>query len=168
MKNFNFRRYTISLFVIFSLALTFLTGCSLQGPEELDWSKVEWAVYENPELGISMKYPDVYKVREDERQGILFKYKGKLHMAIRYVNEKQGKRDGLWFNHPVSGHTELGFRDGSLYIYDYFTGPFFTRTLAYVVEHDDRYLGLEFRTRKGVLDLDDVQSEILYSFKFTR
>ena len=64
------------------------------------------------------------------------------------------------------GSIELDNREGLKYIYDHYDGPFYMRTVSYVVEYGGKFLGLEFRTDRE--ELDDVQRRVLRSFRFIR
>ena len=50
------------------------------------------------------------------------------------------------------------------YVYDHCDGPFCMQTVSYVVEHRQRYLGLEFRTANA--ELAPVYRQVVDSFAF--
>ena len=71
----------------------------------------------------------------------------------------------MWFGHAPANEIELGGKKGFKYTYDHYDGPFYSRTIAYVIAYRGKYLGLEFRTDR---DLDAIYQDILASFEFTQ
>jgi len=59
---------------------------------------------------------------------------------------------------------ELAGKQGLKYVYNHYDAIFYMRTISYVVDYKDKYLGLEFRTDNQ--ELDEIQKKILSSLKF--
>jgi hypothetical protein len=147
--------------IIFSIMLTCLFGCRAN-PAKIALAEVVWTRYSNPVLGYSLDYPDTYTLTEGGNH-ILLGYHSDPQVLVRYTDEAEGRQRGLWFGHAPADSIQLGGRPGKKYEYDHGDGPFYSRTIAYVVDYRDRYLGLEFRTNN---ELNDVEKQILQSFKF--
>jgi len=143
-----------------------MTGCA---PAALEWPDEvlghAWAQYRNDAVGYSLSYPAACSVEEDDAgMTVRFRYHGAPIIAVTLASENEAARRGLWPDHLPVGVATLGGREGEKYVYNHYDGPFGLHTVSYVVPHDDRELGLEFRT-----DDDDpslVQRQILSSFRF--
>ena len=85
-------------------------------------------------------------------------------MSISHVDEQEGRNRGLRVKHGAVGSIQISGRPGSQYRYDHYDGPFYMRTVSYVVPHREKFLGLEFRTH--LEQPDEVQRRILQSFRF--
>lgn len=143
-----------------------LLSCRVTPPENPDINSVKWAKYSNPKLSCSLEYPDGYTIQEDhDKNGVLFRYDGSPVLLLRYTDEHEGRNHGLWFGHEAVEDIKLGEKSGQKYVYDHYDGPVYSRTVSYVIEYRDRFLGLEFRIDKK--ELDDVQRHILESFAVT-
>lgn len=154
-----------SLLLFFLFGLLVAIGCKSTPPESLDPKEVSWQNYSNSKIGVSLNYPDVYTINEDrDGDGVIFRHKGKSALLLRFMDEEESKHRGLWFGHKPQAEIELGGKKGFQYDYNHGDGPFFSRTVSYVVEYRDKYLGLEFRTDNT--DLDEVQQKVLSSFRF--
>ena len=151
---------------LFGMIILFaVVGCKSAAPENPAIQEVTWQHYANHTVGVSLSYPDIYTVDEDaDVHGALFRYGGHPVISLRRTDEHQGKKHGLWFGHKPDKSIQLGGRDGLRYLYDHYDGPFYMRTISYVVELEDDYVGLEFRTENE--ELDEIQNKILTSFKF--
>ncbi|MCZ6485253.1 MAG: hypothetical protein O6826_06110 [Acidobacteria bacterium] len=151
--------------LIFGLSVFFMTGCGGTPPHNPAAYAVTWKVYANPVVGYTLEHPDFYETEEDhDGQSVLLRYDGYPVISIRHVDEPEGRSRGLWIKHQAVDSIELGQREGLKYIYDHYDGPFYMRTVSYVVEHGGKFLGLEFRTDGEALD--EVQRRILQSFQF--
>lgn len=136
--------------------LLFWLGCQSKAPKNPDIADVNWQTYSNENIKISLTYPDIYEVDENlDAHGALFRYGGHPVISLRFTDEHQGKSHGLWFGHKPEKSIELGGRNGLKYVYNHYDGPLYMRTVSYVVEHEDKYLGLEFRTENQ--ELDEIQ-----------
>ena len=164
MKNPSFPRFeSISTSIL--LCFLFTLGCRSRAPENPEVGDVNWKTYSNTNLNISLSYPDIYTVDEDQdAHGTLFRYGGHPVISLRCTDEHQGKKHGLWFGNQPEKSIELGGRRGLKYDYNHYDAIFYMRTISYVVDHQDEYLGLEFRTDNE--ELDEIQRKILSSFKF--
>ena len=169
-----------------------MTGCGGTPPLNLPANAVAWKIYSNPSVGYTFEHPDIYEVEEHhdgrtvllrydgypvvehpdiyeveehhDGRTVLLRYDGYPVVSIRHADEQEGRSHGLWIKHDAVGTIELDSRAGLKYIYDHYDGPFYMRTVSYVVEHGSRFLGLEFRTDRE--ELDDVQRRVLQSFRF--
>ena len=159
----NLIKNSLLLFLLFGLLVAI--GCKSTPPESLDPKEVSWQTYSNSEIGVSLNYPDVYTLNEEsDGRGVIFRHKGKSALLLRFMDEEESKHRGLWFGYKPHAEIELGGRKGLKYDYRHGDGPFLSRTVSYVVEYRDKYLGLEFRTDNP--DLDEVQQKVLSSFRF--
>lgn len=146
-------------------ALLAVAGCESTPPELPDPASVSWITYTNPVLGYSVDVPSSFVRQENSRNpSVLFRYDGFPVVAVNFVSREEGKKRGLWVGKEPAGTIHLGNRDGKRYVYRHYDGPSYMRTMSYVVEHQGKYLGLEFRT--GNEEPDTVQSRILASFRF--
>ncbi len=151
--------------LIFGLSVFLMTGCGGTPPHNPAANAVAWKVYSNPLVGYTFEHPDFYQTEEHhDGESVLLRYDGYPVISIRHVDRQEGRSLGLWIKHQAVESIELGQREGLKYIYDHYDGPFYMRTVSYVVEHGGKFLGLEFRTDREVLD--EVQRRILHSFQF--
>lgn len=142
-------------------ALTAALGCRVD-PIDLP-APQGWHHYENGALGVAFDVPDFLETQDHGSEaGIVFRYDGANAVLLRFVDEKEGKRRGLWFGHPDAGPITLGGRPGKLYKYTHDDGPIWDSTEAYVVPYRGKELGLEFRTKNDVA----VRERMLSSFRF--
>jgi hypothetical protein len=149
-----------------ALVLLVLAGCA---PAALDWPDEilsrAWSIYRNDAVGYAFHYPAACSVEEDDGgRTVRFRYHGAPIIAISFASEREAARRGLWPDHLPVGEVTLGGRKGQKYVYNHYGGPFGVHTVSYVVPHNDRQLGLEFRTDDD--DPSAVQREILSSFRF--
>ena len=135
-------------FVLLCL-LTFL-GCQAHPPALPDASAVRWARYEHRPLGVRLDVPEVFgkKYHGDE---VAFTYNGTAARLV-WVTEGEARRRGLWPLAEQGVPVTLGGRGGYRYAYDHPDGPVRSHTIAYVVPHRGRLLGLEFRTDADTLN----------------
>ena len=153
------------LCLILGLSALSMTGCGGTPPLNPPANAVAWKIYSNPSVGYTFEHPDLYEVEEHhDGRTVLLRYDGYPVVSIRHVDEQEGRSHGLWIKHDAVGTIELDSRAGLKYIYDHYDGPFYMRTVSYVVEHGSRFLGLEFRTDRE--ELDDIQRRVLQSFRF--
>ena len=143
-----------------------LNGCRSEANalENVDPAQAKWSTYANAQLQYALEYPTILSPQDYGDGSALFRYHSGVPVLVRYTTEEEGRNRGVWFGHEPVAKIRLGGRDGEKFIYDHGDGPFVTRTIAYVVEYRDRYLGLEFRTDG---ELSPVQQRILDSFRFT-
>ena len=147
-------------------ALFLLVACGNResATKNLVPADLQWASYQHPVVGYSVAHPQGFEVDEDDGRNLLFRFEGQVPVLVRFTSEEEGRDRGAWFGSEAVADVELGGRSGHKYIYDHYDGPFRARTIAYVISHQDRWLGLEFRSDG---DLDPVQQKILESFKLS-
>jgi hypothetical protein len=136
-----------------------LAGC--QGPPALDPSAVRWTATAIASLGVTVSHRDAYTPSPQGGSYIPFRYGRFMPLIVRWVDEAEGRRSGLWFaSAPVAAIT-LGGIPGQEYVYTHYDGPLGARMIAYVIPWRGKYLALELRASG---DLDAVQAEIVARF----
>ena len=146
---------------VLMLALLAALGCRVD-PIELPTPQ-GWHPYENAALGVAFDVPDFLEQKNyGDAAGTVFRYNGANAVLLRFADEKEGKRRGLWHGHPDVGAITLGGRAGRRYQYVHNDGPIWDSTDAYVVPYRGKELGLEFRTRNDAA----VRERMLASFRF--
>ena len=143
--------------------LLLLGACRSVPPTAPDAARASWRTYSDTQGGYSVSYPDAYDV-DEHGGGVLFRHEGYPVVSISHATEEQADDRGLWADHDPVGDAVLGGRPGKKYVYDHHDALSYMRTVSFVVEHRDRYLGLEFRT--DLESPDDVQQRMLDSFTF--
>ena len=138
-------------------------GCCTEALGDLDPEHLTWVTYRNPQLGYSLEYPSIFRLREHGGTAI-FRYGWGVPVLVRFTDEADGRHRGLWFGQDPTGPIELSGRQGQRYAYEHWDGPFSSRTVSYVIPLQGRYLGFEFRTGG---DLNPVQQRMLDSFKLS-
>ncbi len=119
-----------------------------------------WKTYKNGAVGYSLLYPADWSLRDGE--SVFFQTAdNKSVVDIRF-------RDGsltTWFDTAPVGDITLGGRSGKKFVYRYCDGPSCgADTVAYVVQHRSKLLGLEFI---GDKQLGETEQTILSTFQFT-
>jgi hypothetical protein len=149
---------------VFLFVLVGNGGCQPDTP--LDINQVQWSTYTNSLLKYSLQYPNGYTVQQEANgASVMFKTgMFRTPMLVRYTSEAEGKQRGLWFGNQPTAPIELGGKKGYKYVYKHYDGPLGARMIAYVVEYQGQFLGLEFRSDGN--DLDAVQKQIVQSFRF--
>ena len=144
--------------------LLFLTACVSDAPEEFDSINAEiWNSYTNEIAGYTLSYPDELEV-DMSRNGkdALFRYDGYPIICINYVDSTEGRKRGLWVKHQPIGNILLSGISGKKYEYTHYDAVFGMPVQSYVIIHQGKQLGLEFR-KLG--DLGSVLTKIYNSFK---
>jgi len=127
--------------------------------------QVNWSTYTNSRLGYSVSYPAVLQLEEFGDGSVLFRNgMDGVPILVRFADEQEGKKRDLWFGHEPVEKINLAGRDGNKFIYSHHDGPFSTRTVSYVVAHQEKYLAVEFRASG---ELNEIQRRVLDSFKFS-
>ena len=140
-----------------TLAILVLSACA--APPHLVPGTFGWAQYTDPSLGLTVSYPDSYTPRvEGDGSYVAFRSGRFTPLIIRFVDEADGRKRGLWFGHPAAGAVVIGNIEGQQYMYRHYDGPFGVRMVACVIPWRGKYLALEFRTDG---ELDPVQDEVL-------
>ena len=143
-----------------------LADCVGTPPQNPDPAAVSWTTYTNREAGYSVDVPDLYTSPvHSGGPSVLFRHDGYPVLSISLVDEHEGDSRGLWVGHEPVGSIQLAGRDGEKYVYRHYDGPSSMRTVSYVVEHRNRWLGVEFRTE--LEEADALQRRILESFRFS-
>lgn len=141
-----------------------LAGCRQEAPPPPAEGSFEWAAYTNEAVGYTMDIPSVYQIdEEDGGEAVFLRWDGRVPVKVFLTDERNGRRNGLWPGEDPSGAITLGGRDGVLYEYDHWDGPFGSAMRSYVVPHAGKELGLEFQSDG---DLHAVNARILGSFAF--
>jgi hypothetical protein len=137
-----------------------LAGC--QGsPPTLDPAAVRWTSTAITSIGVIVSHPDVYAPAPRDASYTPFRFGRFMPLIVRWVDESEGRRSGLWFGSSPVGEIALAGIPGREYVYTHYDGAFGVRMIAYVVPWRGRYLGVELRANG---DLDPVQAEILARF----
>jgi len=153
-----------TLFVGMGLA-PILAGCRHDAPPPPAEGSFAWTTYTNEAVGYTISIPDVYAIDEEGAgAGVFLRWDGRVPVKVYLTDERNGRRNGLWPGEEPSGEIELDGRAGHLYEYDHWDGPFGSAMRSYVVPHDGKELGLEFRSDG---ELHAVNQQILDSFTFT-
>lgn len=127
--------------------------------------QINWSTYTNSKLGYTISYPTVLQLEEFGNGSVLFRNgMDGVPILVRYADEQEGKKRDLWFGHEPVEKINLAGRDGNRFIYSHHDGPFSTRTVSYVVAHQEKYLAVEFRAAG---ELNEIQRRVLDSFKFS-
>mgnify|MGYP001186605707 CR=1 FL=1 len=130
-------------------------------------SKVEWATYNNEQVGYTVQYPVAFTLQNSSNgRDLLLKQDGFPVIAINYTTREEADSRNLWAGHEPAGDIEFAGKTGKKYIYNHYDGPFYMRTFSYVIEHNDRFLALEFRTKND--SVDSLQQHIFQSFSMAR
>ena len=130
-------------------SILFYLDSELPVPEP---SEVRWTRYTNQEVGFWLELPSVYLPDvSPDGHSVLFRFRGTPLVHVTWTDEASARQRGLWARHDPVARIELGGRPGKQYIYNHFDGPLGMRTYAYVVPHRERFLALEFRTRRTSL-----------------
>ena len=149
----------IPTFALLALLLA-LSGC--QGsPPSLDPSAVRWTSTALPSLGVTVAHPDVYVPQPRDDSYAPFRYGRFTPLIVRWVDEREGRRSGLWFASASTADITLAGIPGRQYIYTHYDGPFGARMIAYVIPWRGKYLAVELRANG---DPDAVQVEMVQRF----
>ena len=155
-------------YVFFVLPLFILTfGCESKPPPVLSMASIRWGTYKNERVGYTLQYPVAYILQLSQTgRDILFRHNGFPAMAINYTTKGEADERGLWADHKAAGEIKLADQFGKQYIYNHYDGPFYMRTVSYVIILDSKFLALEFRTQNE--KADSLQQHILDSFALSR
>ena len=144
-----------------------VASCENRPPPPLSISKVEWATYINEQVGYTVQYPAAFTLQNNSNgRDLLLRHDGFPVIAINYTTEEEADSRGLWAGHEPAGKIELAGKEGTKYIYNHYSGPFYMRTFSYVIEHNNRFLTLEFRTKGD--SVDSLQQHIIQSFSLAQ
>lgn len=139
-------------------AVAALMACEQPVPDPLDPDGLDWTSYANDDLGFRMEAPARYRVRV-EGNSVVFADGNRTAVRVTHADRSEARNRGLWAQVEPLEQREYGRTTGRFYRYKHWDGPSFVPTLAYVVRHRGKELGIEFRTRQD--DLDDVHQHVL-------
>lgn len=147
------------------IAIAAFSGCTKRGPETIGIGDVsKWETYTNEQIGYTFQYPAEFEALDHHKgKDVQLKYKGYPIVAINFCDEEEARARGLWVHAEPEGQIELSGRTGQLYRYQHQDTFTLMPCISFVVEHRDKYLGLEFR-REG--ELGAVMQRIRQTFRF--
>lgn len=129
----------------------------------------DWKTYTNTALGFSLKYPSEYAVRVNDQSNItqvIWSTESTTVMEVQYRVDSVDGSLSTWYDSEPIEDIALGDKSGKKFIYRYCDGPGCgSDTVAYVVKHSSRLLGLEF---VGDKTIDTTENQILSTFNFTK
>ena len=145
---------------------------------QIDANRTAWSRYTHEELGFSLDVPDAMNAEQDSA-GIVLSLDGSGLVFVSYISESEADDRGLWGGRESVGDTQLGGIAGRKYVYDHFDALAGVHTIAHVVPWRDKFLALEFRTRRTSLfeelglirvaedrELNEAELRMLNSFRF--
>jgi len=135
-----------------------ICACEQPVPDPVDPSRVEWSPYGNEDLGFRLEVPAHYEIHADG-DGVVFTDDGRTALRVTHADRTEARNRGLWAQVDPTEAREYGETAGQFYRYRHYDGPTYVPTLAYVVRHRGKDLGVEFRTRRS--DLDPVHEHVL-------
>ena len=144
------------------LAISMLS-CRTDAPETPRAGSFRWKIYTSQGGGYTLIYPDIYTYEElYDGDTVHFFYGDRVVIMVHYTTTQAPNNDGLWFGESPVKSIQLGNQNGQLYDHIHTDGVFGTRTLSYVITHNNHYLALEFKTDNETLN--SVQEKTLLSF----
>ena len=147
------------------LLATMLAGCESPPPAWPAAESVTWATYARADVGFSVDYPKTFRP-EQLGDDTVFYYNGFPIFRVLLVDEQAARERGLWvISRPVATLTLAG-QTAQRYVYDHGDFVTYTPTIAYVVPHAGKQLGVEFRI-DGVA-LNATAQHMLDSFQLDR
>jgi hypothetical protein len=128
-----------------------LAGCKSSPPAWPAESDVRWATYARHDVGFSVEHPDIFRP-EQNGDDTVFYYNGFPIFRVLLVDEQAAGRRGLWLvSRPVESVTVAG-QPAQRYVYDHGDFATYTPTIAYVLPHHNKQLGIEFRIDGATLN----------------
>lgn len=146
--------------VIAALTITVLIGLLLW-PAQITWpqqNQVLLVPYSNTEMGAEVLYIDTSVIRH-QGDTVFFRYEGDNIMCLRLVTETRSRR--LWGSSESLQVVHLNGVTANKYVYSHDL----MNTIAYVIHHKGKLLGIEFRT--DGTELTELQQRILQSLKLS-
>ena len=139
----------------------FLSTCRSSASPELP-PDFEWTTWSNVAAGYSLEVPEVYAADvEDGGNAVYFRWGRTVPVKVYLTDLESAKGHGLWVNEEPTGTTTLAGLAATRYDYTHCDGPFCSRIASFVLEREDRWLALEFRSHG---ELDSVNQRIHSSF----
>ena len=139
-----------------------LAGCRIEAAD-LPMPR-GWRVYTNETLGVALEVPDYLTVNVSARHPgtVFFRFHGGNAVLLRWADEEESERRGLWVGSEPLGAITMGGRAGQRYDYRHHDGPVYSITSAYVVPHRGKELALEFRTQHD----EEIRGRMVASVRF--
>ena len=157
------RRIGAACLTFFALLLATVAGCQVPALPQLNDSDARWVAYANTELGYEFDYPELLEPSVEGAE-VQLRSQGRINARVVFVDRAEMDRRGLWGGSPSDELARMGGRQALIYRHEHWDGPLYAPTVAYVVPHRDRYLGLEFRL--GGMSAE-ARERIVESFRFT-
>lgn len=139
-----------------------LSACEQPVPDPLDPDRVEWTTYANRTLGFRMEIPAGYDLEVDGNSVVLSD-RGRTAVRVTHADREEARNRGLWAQVDPIEEREYAGKTGMYYEYKHWDGPSYVPTLAWVVKHRAKDLGVEFRTIES--DLNEVHVHMLESLE---
>lgn len=136
-----------------------VAGCEMELEPRIDDAQaVEWVEYVSEELGVRLEHPAHWRVEES---GNTIRFVGDVATAMRVtlVDPEEARERGLWGRSEIVRIDTAGVLAWRFYRYRHYDGPVYVPTLAFVVRHRGKELGIEFRTRSA--DAGEVEKRVL-------
>lgn len=150
----------VNLVLWTALGALALTACEQPVPDPLDEDSVEWTTYTNRTLGFSLDIPASYDIEVDDNSVVLSD-DGHTAVRVTHADREEARNRGLWAQVEPREEREYAGRTGQYYVYKHWDGPSYVPTLAWVVRHQGKDLGVEFRTTE--VEMNDVHEHMLKS-----
>ena len=112
-----------------------------------DDQSLNWRIYQNQPLGFQMEVPQEYHIEEIDDE-VRMSFQDTTLVSISLLDFEAAQQRGLWASHHPDGEFVLGGISGHHYSYHHFDLLFGVHARAVVVPYRDRFLALEFRTRR--------------------
>ena len=146
-----------------SFVVLVFISCVSDPPAAFSTIKVKsWKLFTNEVAGYSLSYPEELDINQHhDRKDVLFRYDGYPIIAVNFIDSTEGRKRGLWVQHPPVDDITLGSNSGKKYEYTHYDAIFGMPVQSYVISHQGKLLGLEFR-KSG--DLGPILKRILDSF----
>ena len=144
------------------VSIGILAACQGEAPPAPDAASVQWRDYHAAELGVSLRVPSTFDVDEHGAE-VAFRSEGPTAIRLVWVTEEEADDRGLWAGHDGQ-RAAVGGREGMVYDYEHRDFERKSRTIAYVVPHRGRLLGVEFRTDDA--ELPGVYRTVVESVRF--
>lgn len=122
-----------------------------------------WQSYTRPDIGFTIDVPAGFEA-EQVGDDTVFRYQGFPVLRVLLVDAEAARTRGLWVTSKPVGQAQVAGQTAEVYAYDHQDLFTYTHTLAYVLPHGDKQLGIEFRTASDTLDA--TEQRILNSFQF--
>lgn len=141
---------TAGCLIIVAAALA-LVGCLSAPPAWPGLENVKWATYGRADVGFSVDYPESFRPQQIGDDTVFY-YQDFPIFRVLLVDEPAARERGLWVvSGPLDTVTVAG-RAARRYVYDHSDFMTYTPTIAYVLPHAGKQLGIEFRIDGATLN----------------